>query len=344
MYRGYMDIAEIKSQAAKFPLDQLHTLISSVSEERDPYWKEKTRAIVETLEQHSQLEIVGKTVSTAQALELIAHHSQWENVQRGKLSAFLVGMPNATFLEMLARSDPSQLDVLKKEGLTESLQHHLMGLYHAAWAKSKELDPNIITLEQEIVALNPLEMGWKEKRAIENKLEELSFEYRQVLVPIDKALSIAWNAALPDLVEKLSEAKEHYQRILSRLIGSPYKNLSFPAMGLYALLEKQLFSVYGNPQNPSDTDALNDEDPAIEGLTKLSIWYPEDYFALGLIPAVEITDKDQVVSKAAESLTLLGLRTVKDLKRAAIYSKQSLEEWLAKHRSEGYFTTEARGR
>jgi hypothetical protein len=158
---------------------------------------------------------------------------------------------------------------------------------------------------------------------------------------------LAWNSDRLDLIEKLSQAKEAFQKILYSTIGHP-KSVSAPATGFYAKLQEKVFGIFGNPANAEDVDALNDDDPAIEGLAKFSVWYLKDYWKIGLLPSIrdpntfdklagmEGTEeahhlKAELLSQVKENLHRIGLNTVGDLKKMGIFSQKILQEYIATH-------------
>lgn len=339
-----VDADEIMAHIAELSPDQIQALIAAINEVNDEEWREKTKAAIENLISLSQLEAAGRALTPSQALFLIIYHLDWERQHHDKLNALFVGMSHHVFVNVLKESTSAHLDVLKQESISEPIQHHLIMLYNHAEAQAKEFSDEIRDLELEFASLEASEMGFEDQKAFESKIENLSEKYSSYLQCIDKGLTLAWNTNRSDLIEKLSESKERYQRALNNLIGQPRTQSLLPT-GLYSYLEERLFSVYGNPNDPADIGALRDTDPAIEALAKLSIWYLEDYFAIGLLPQIESSDelnldparsteeertayRRQLMQEANDNLTKLGLITVQNLKEASIFSKKSFLEWL----------------
>lgn len=331
-----MDADQIKLHASELNPNQIQALIVSINEENDQDWRTKTRASVEGLTKSTQLEAIGRALSPSQALDLIAHNIQWEDSHRNKLASLLVGMPNHVFIRMLKDAKSEHLETLKFESMTEAIQHHLTILSHELDAHIQTLDGVLTDIENEIDTLEIKALGYTDRAVLEKRIEELGYQYRQNLTVIDKALSLAWNTNRLDIIEKISRLKEIYQRALSSFVGERHYNGN-PSTGLYLKLENKLFSVYGNPNDPKDINALQNDDPAIEGLSKLSVWYLKDYLAMGLLPNAdyaEVEDVEQrskLMLEAKHNLERLGLITVGDLKRRGIFSKKSLIEWLVNH-------------
>lgn len=338
------DVEQISHLCSQFSKDQILTLIMVLSEETSSEWREKTRAVVEGLAEKNQLEVVGSALSVDQALDLLGHYPKWEDRHRIKLIALLVGMANKTFIETLYKANQGHIQVLKLESMTEPVQHHLIMLSHLAAKQFEALDEEIIQLEKQIALINPLKMNSSDKETIENSIHALREKYKPIEISVDKGLGIAWNTGKLDLIDSLSTIKERLQRLILLTLGQP-KHGNDEATGLYHELDKNLFSIYGNPANASDVQALHDEDPAIEGLARIGVWYLEDYFNLGLLPSDQkITEaqlKDLSENERAEyraklfkeaeiTLKRFGLTTVKDLKSAFIFSRQTLGEYLGK--------------
>src|SRR5262249_20909592 len=100
-------------------------------------------------------------------------------------------------------------------------------------------------------------------------------------------------------------------------------------------------SAYGAP---NDASSVNDDEPALEALVKLSLWYPQDYWQVGLLPQVtdpqlferegEISPEqrqallERLLEMARANLEKVGLHTAKDLKLAGICSQATLQEYL----------------
>lgn len=128
------------------------------------------------------------------------------------------------------------------------------------------------------------------------------------------------------------------------MVGIPRCN-GAQATGLFALLEQKLNAVYGNPLDPNDIEALDNSDPAIDALVKFSVWYLRDYWEIGLLPMVKnerdldlssrrysernrAEHREKLFVMVQENLERLGLDKVKDLKKARIYSRETLQDFI----------------
>lgn len=274
--------------------EQIQTLIIAVNERYDGQWKEKTRAIVTVLNEPIKLEAVGHGISSMQFLDLLSQSNLWGN-QFEKLSALLAGIPQTTFNEILQHVEGEQLEILKHTVLSEPIQHHLLLLHHELNNQVSQLENTIIELETEIASLDTSQWGFEDKRNYEQKINALTIGYEAILKLIDKALKLAWNSERDDLIDQFSTLKERLVHV-SNLIGKP-KTPFQNSMGLFSQLNNQLAKVFQD---------LQDSDPAIEALAKLSVWHQEV--------------KEQLAKK--------GLKTVKDLKEIPIFSQKSLSEWI----------------
>ena len=93
--------------------------------------------------------------------------------------------------------------------------------------------------------------------------------------------------------------------------------------------------------------ALKDSDAAIEGLTRLSVWYLKDYWELGLLPSIDVPAKlnldphrfseeeckqyhQHLLTLVQDLLNKLNIGTVGALKKARIYSKPLLKAYIAR--------------
>ena len=126
------------------------------------------------------------------------------------------------------------------------------------------------------------------------------------------------------------------------MIGFPGNDYILPK-GLYAKFEEKLNTIYSGFNHG---EGLLDEDPAIEALANLSIWYLQDYWELGLLPEIsniqqldldpkhynesERSDfKADLFLKVRKNLESKGLKTVFDLKSNQIFSKGMLKNYLS---------------
>jgi hypothetical protein len=338
---------QIQANAYQMTPGQVYSVIAELSVEKDLDSSDKIFAVINGLTDRMQLEAAGKALLPLSALKVLEYYKNMEEPHHWKLSPIIVGMSSQVFNQILISVSPSQLQVLKQEGVTEPIQHHLAVLCNEITAYNNHLIDTINGFRDDMQALHADSLGFVDLGRFKLYIEQLIEGCQLALDKLDRALSIAWNTDRSDLIEKLSTVKEHCQKVLLFEIGHPRNDIE-SATGLYYVLEQQLNVVYGNAKDPKDIQALHDEDPAIDALIKFSVWYLQDYYELGLLP--EITDKTQLeldsqyhteqervdfrrrlFQSARLSLNMIGLNTVGDLKRAGIFSKTTLAEYIKQH-------------
>lgn len=334
---------QLKKQLSQMSREQLHSLILGINE-KEPHWQEKIRVLFQAFQDNKQVEEASKNLSLNQMLNLLSPENVTPDVIK-KIPALFTGISIQTFIAFLKQASPAHIIELKKVAMTESLQFKLFLFCHESIEKLDELENELISIEEMIATLEPKEMGIKEKQTIENRFQSLALEEQEHIQVVDKALAIAWNSERLDVIDCLSSAKERHQKALVNLL----KNNVHSETNLYKILDKHLNAIYGQPNNPTDIQALKDEDPSFEALAKFGIWYLEDYFAIGLLPNLEdarelelnsetsseeerVEHRRLLFQSAKHELERLGLVTVADLKKASIFSKKSLLEWLQTHK------------
>src|SRR5438094_492891 len=82
------------------------------------------------LKDPSKFEAIGKVMDISQILELLTLSFNDPAGFTDKLTPLFVGMPHSVFRGMLHHLEKEQLIVLKKEAITEPVQHHLTLLTH----------------------------------------------------------------------------------------------------------------------------------------------------------------------------------------------------------------------
>lgn len=249
----------------------------------------------------------------------------WNQKSIAKLSVFLMELPVASFREVVLIHSPTLHAIFCQESLTEPIQHQLTLLHHELSAELSLLEVALISMEKNIALLDLEKLGQNDLVDLNNSLAMLTQKYQQKLSVLEAALSLAWNTTRADLIDKLSNLKEQYERALYYVIGHPRYSM-LPATGLYATLEERLYSVY---EDPSEV-ALQDEDHAIEGLTKLGICDPKEYLAIGLLPQLKGKQQSHLFQLVKHELEKRGLHTVGSLKEALIFSKKTLVEYLVR--------------
>lgn len=334
---------EIKASISKLNLQQLSAFMSGMNESRDVEWQKKTRAAISGLTQREQLEAVGKAITIRQFFDLISHYNQ-SHEEHKKLLPILIGMTSETFLHMIKEAREQEIFLLKQESMTEPIQHHLSMICHELTNKLTEITQQLKAFEKEIEFLDLEAFNRTHLQMMLEKIEEFSQFFQIASDDTSRFLSIAWNTNRIDLIEKLNTIKENCQNTLS-FIGHP-KNHCLKASGLFAKLENKIHSIYGDPDNPKDMEAMKNEELAIDAIVKFSIWDLHDYWEIGLLPKIENPKEIEFTTKfkkekkefyeellvlAQTNLEKIGLATVQDLKQANIFSKKTLEEYIKDH-------------
>lgn len=304
--------------------------------------KQEIDALVIELEAPQALEALGKTLTTKQLLELIDSLIDQEE-QQWKLLPIFVGLPHKSFSGLLQKLTPSQLHLLQKMSNLEPLQHHLMVFDHELEALFAEQETINNKLENEIEAIDVQGLTSSEFSRFENSINQLQQEFKDACKKTENALAFAWSANKGELIDKLSALKERFHRFLTHVIGNKGTEDS-ESSGLYLLLEDKVSGAFKDSQD--DLESLRDDEPALEALAKFSIWYPKQYWELGLLPDVadpHLLDinrwpKDENATEkfrnqAERSLSLLGLTTVKDFKEKKIFSKSMLSDFISANRN-----------
>lgn len=289
----------------------------------------------------SQLEAAGKNLSQAQVYAILDYAAEADPQFHWKLSPLLVGMPHTLFSQLLLAASPQQLEILKLEAITEPVQHQLTMLTHEITHPLPHVLDQLDHLAADI-ALLPVAAS-KDPAVLKRQLKEQAHWHKSTLEMINKILTLAWNSNRPDLIDKLSHAKEWCQRTLSHTIGQP-KTPFGQASGLFAKLDENLAAVF----SPGAIDAADDDEPAIEGLSKFSLWYLKDYHQIGLLPQIRDPDaldldpathseqerlqhREKLLEAVQQNLAKMGLATVKDLKQAGIFSAEDLKAHIGQN-------------
>ncbi len=339
---------EIQAIAAKLSVKQLGNVISALVTE-DAADCSKLIALISGLSDHAQLEMVGQTLTHRQMLSLLDTYTSTETCDIEKLSSIFIGMPKEVFAFTLRQASPSQTRILQQLGKTEPLQHHLNLLSSSLAANISEFSVEFGTLNEIIKMMDIEELGLDDYIHLIKRIEILKVAFALVLDLTDSAIALAWKTDRSDLIEKFNTIRSNCQHFLID-VGHP-ANANLASSGLYEKLKDRLMSIYGNPNDPRDVEALQNSDPASEGLAKFSVWYVEDYFDIGLLPEIKNrknldldsqTHSEQeraayhasLLEQARNYLEKLGIKTVHDLKERGIFSKKTLHEFIMRSKSE----------
>jgi hypothetical protein len=300
-------------------------------------------AAIASIHDTPRLECVGAILSTEQLLAVLsAIHDGKLSIDR--LSPLLVKTPPQIFFEMLRGAQEAQLETIKKEGILEPLDYHINALFVALESDCQRHQKTADEIRQSINEIDLNDLTYAGLKIVEHRIDQLEMDYQTTLHILDKALAITWNTNRVDLIEKLSGLKEKGSIQLIHHIGSNVPGQKDYNNGLWKYLEDCLSRVYEDPLN-----TLQDNGKAVEGLTKLSVWYLKDYWDTGLLPSIEnVEDLDmessqdtpqeklhhrqQLFDEVRLNLEKLGLGTIADLKNARIFSKNMLKSFVNQRR------------
>lgn len=332
---------ELQKQASQFNLEQLDRALSALKDVSEVNWPVKLEAVFKGIEEVEALEFLGSNLNLAQFLHLV-DFAPSDPKQAWKLVPILVALPHSLFSQMLTELPEERKQQLKYLCATEPLRHHLVLFGHEIKKFFEQSEADFLQLEHEIKQLNVKDLKPQELLALQSSLENFRHAINETGSKIENALALAWNGNSREIVEVLSAYKERNERLSFSLVGQPGKTL-FQSQGLYLLLETQLAAAFEKGINRQSFEALNDDDQAIDALAFFSIWYPQDYWKLGLLPKIsdpthlapQLTCNPTLLSQyrveAEKNLSILGLNTVKDLKERHLVSSALLSEYLALH-------------
>lgn len=258
-----------------------------------------------------------------------------------KMNALLVGMPHEHFEKFLLAAAPSILAHIQQESFGEPLQHQLTLTCHQQKKAVLGIMDHIEIVENEIKTFSPEHFSQELLEMVLGSIKYIRSQIEQYFLLTKRALQLSWNTNRIDLITKLGQEKENWEKMLKMLIGYPRTLVSDPT-GLYLILEKQLNFIYGK-DNDGDKDIalLRDDDPAIEGLFNLNCWSPQDYWRLGLLPQVSdesklnhlpANEQEEILNSVQKNLNRIGLNTIRDLKYYQIYTHNALIEFITKHK------------
>ncbi len=342
---------QLQSCCQGYDTESIRTLVPQLVLGNDTHWRAKLRALLRGIETKPQLEVVGSALNTDQMLELLELCAGRSTPQRDKMQAILVGLSPQVFMETLHACSDLQLQVLKDLAGSEGLQHHLTLMLHELHHLSEKHADTMNALDGEIDSYDVTRVRQHDIDRFLNQISTVSAFFNEHLDTVSLALALAWNSEREDLIDRYTQIKENWLRYLQFAIGVP-ATAHRRATALYSKLEARLNAVFGDPDIPQLADnILTDDDPSIEGLTAFSAWYVQDYWELGLLPAIESrtqleldaslhNDQEranhiaQLTVSAQESLDAMGLRTVGDLKLAHIYSRNMLARYVDAHKNE----------
>lgn len=333
---------ELQEYASKMSESQIRIALLHLIDASNPHWSARLHALIRGIEDLSSLEAVGRVISLSQLIEFLDFAAVNKD-QAWKLFPIFITIPHPLFSQMLLDMPEKRKEQLQLLCTAEPLQHHLLMYSHELTDLFDNLFNSYLLLEEEILTLESTELSSEELAAVQRNIGELREKVNLTRSKIENALSLAWNAGNSDLIEMLSNSRERYERFLFTTVGHPASQ-SAQATGLYQTLENRLTAVFGENNRGDNFEALKDNEPAIEALARLSLWYIEDYWKIGLLP--DVVDPEELSlpalsrntqlpayyqKKVIQNLKLIGLKTVKDFKRNHIVSQSILKDYIATH-------------
>ncbi len=332
----------LENEISHMDKNQIRSTLVKINETNDGNWRKKTRAAIVGLTDRSLLEAAGNILTIPQIFELLDTILCIEDKHHWKLSPILVGMSHDIFSKLILFGTEKEIAILKHESVTEPVQHHITLLSHEFTETIKDLEIQIFSITREIELLNVNELGRNEAQEIINRIDEISLQFHHLLEKANIVLALAWNTLRLDLIENLNVSKDRSNKMLIHAIGNKHIPNS---PGLYTDLKLRLFRIYNDPHTPEKIESLREDEPAIEGLSKLEVWYLRDYLDLGLLPGIikpeeldldlskhteaeRMEHREKLFSLARNTLEKLGLITVNDLKEANIFSRKTLKEFI----------------
>jgi hypothetical protein len=289
------------------------------------------------LQQNSELETLGRSCQFQAILDFFSNADEKE---QWKLFPILIGLKQEAFSASLSQLNSKQLQVLQREAISEPVQRHLTVISREFTKELEQHDLASLAFRNALQQLDSEGLGVADIELLLKKIESIVSSYSKLLSSIIPALSIAWNTGRPDLVNNLSILKERCQRSAEDYAGIREDNL-------HDALKRLINVSFGDENDASDIEALHNDEPATEALAKFNIWYPQDYFEIGLIPQIKSAEeldldsskydeekrtsyRNRLLGIGQKNLELLGLKTVKDLREAGIFSKKTLAEYIKK--------------
>ncbi len=273
-----------------------------------------------------QLELFGKTFNASELFDLLTLIQHDKTAINGKLNPILAGVSHEVFFQVLPELSDMETMILQQESSTIPVQHHLTALYHEKKKTLQEIETAYLSLEMLIEHIEVEKTGIEDCDELLEKINGLKTTSESLLHLLNQALKLAWNSDRADLIENLSLLKETIQKYKLYFISD-----------LYTEFRVKLNAVYADTDASGKTIPLLNDLPAIEALSKLSIWHLQDYFDLGLLPnntldsLEKIENRKTLILEAKTNLEKLNLLTLEDLKKANIYSKKALQEFLKIH-------------
>lgn len=335
---------QVQQAAPKLSEKQLSSAITFLNTASLHQASEKLHALVAGSTENSHLESIGATLTHEQMLSLLSMFKTSNGMINEKLSPLLVGMPKEVFAFVLRQANPDQLQILQNAGSIEPMQHHLTMLSHNLNGNLSDFAHEFSLLEEITQKMDINDIGFEDIVKMTKRIEMLRVAYHLLNEMTERGLAIAWHTDRSDLIEKYNTIRSICHKNTLE-IGSRGDGHATKPTGLFLQFGNRIMSVFGNPDDPHDVEALQNDEPAIEALAKFSVWYLEDFYEVGLLPEINTPDqldldpkthseqeraayRNDLIQQARQNLEQLGIKTVADLKINAIFSKITLQEFI----------------
>lgn len=259
----------------------------------------------EKLEDRFEIEKWAATLSS-DALVDVLNHIPFSP----KIGPLLMGIGTANFRYILNFPSQKIETILTLEAHQEPVHLH-QTLLNKIWEEElNELTAEQLSIMRKIHLLPLDSLVPDDINQCEKAIYALSKKAEKLIEEINQGLKLAWNSGRTDGISKISFLKDAAIKIHAQAIPS-----------LQSFLKNRLESVFGPQQ---DEPGLNDSDSIQDGLARLGLWQLEDFYKEN-VPK----DKFSNVEEIYAWLENAGLKTVKDLKTRAIYSKPLFNYWIA---------------
>ncbi len=319
---------QFREHLSVFSLNELTESLTLLQAQPIIEAKNKLDSLFEWVDSSIGLEVLGGHMSVSSFLNFLDFLNQFPQYQN-RLNFILVGLSSSVFSQALSFFLNCHLCILKTAGILEPLQYQLIHFAHEGEKLQKNITQHIQQFKQEIASIKPQELTQNILHELIDQIDHLRNQLLAYLESMTPALTIVWHTNRIDLIENFSSIHELLQHQLSHDIGHSFSD-QLPATGLYAHLNLTFSRIFDS--------SLKDDDAAIEGLAQLSIWHLKDYWELGLLPMVQCTKElsldaekysekecidhqNHLIHLVQKQLELLGILTIRDLKRLHLFSK-----------------------
>lgn len=325
--------------------NQLHELLPLARPEIDgKNWRAKLHLVFTHLLPNANFTLFASQLNVEQILEII-HFVQTARdypSYRQKLSQLFTEISPLVFRKIIHKASDEELHFFKEEALTEVIQHHVSLLIIQIQKEFLEFCQILSKKEEFIAQMDFNLMDQKEIQDLMDSIKSFQNEAKALLELANRILTITWNTNRIDLISEIGTIKESCQRALVEIIGTIETTGEELSSGIWETLRKRINHLFSDKDCNGNLNLMKDSTPALEALIKFSIWNIQDYFEVGLLPfknsplSFPFTDQEKESLKHREQLFLdaenhlnqIGLKTLLDLKKAQIYSKKALKQYI----------------